>query len=146
MDRKEFFKTCAYACLSGIALTTIVQSCTTSKILSLKLEGSDFFVNLSEFEIKKKDQISYRKYIIVQNEALNFPIVVYRFSASEFKALNLQCTHQGAELQVFGDKIVCPAHGSEFNNKGLVEQGPAINQLRSFPIQITDTKLKISLV
>lgn len=146
MNRKEFFKTCAFACLSGVALTTIVQSCTTSKILSLKLEENNFFVNLNEFEIKKKDQVTYRKYLIVQNESLNFPIVVYRFSASEFSALNLQCTHQGAELQVFGDKIVCPAHGSEFNSKGLVEQGPAINQLRSFPVQIIENKLKISLV
>jgi Rieske Fe-S protein len=57
----------------------------------------------------------------------------------------LVCTHQGAELQVFGDKIQCPAHGSEFSNRGVLESGPANTDLRKFPIVIENNILKISL-
>ncbi|MGV3631774.1 MAG: Rieske (2Fe-2S) protein [Bacteroidota bacterium] len=146
MNRNEFLKSCAYACVSGVALASILQSCKTSKMLTVGISGADILVDTKEFEIRKKEQLSYRKYIILQNEQLNFPICVYRLSESEYTALNLQCTHQGAELQVFGDKLVCPAHGSEFNNRGQVESGPAAKSLRTFPVQLKHTQLKISLV
>jgi Rieske Fe-S protein len=57
----------------------------------------------------------------------------------------MRCTHQGAELQVFGDKLQCPAHGSEFSSKGAVQNGPADNTLRTFPVTIEKNQLKISL-
>lgn len=145
MNRKEFFKTCGYACLSGVAFVSVLQSCSTSKIINAEISGAEILVNLTDFEINKKGKITYKKYIVIQNSALNYPICIYRFSENEFTALNLQCTHQGAELQVFGDKIVCPAHGSEFNSKGNVESGPALKQLRSFTIKIEKTQLKLSL-
>ncbi len=146
MERKEFLKSCAYACMSGVAMTTILQSCKTSKILSLDLGHDGFELDTKEFEIRKKEQLSYRKYVMIQNEQLQFPICVYRLSEQEYTAINLQCSHQGAELQVFGDKLVCPAHGSEFSNKGLVENGPATQNLRTFPVQLNGHTLKILLV
>lgn len=60
-------------------------------------------------------------------------------------ALLMECTHQGAELQVFGDKLQCAAHGSEFSNKGIVESGPASTDLRKFPVRIENNILKVSL-
>jgi Rieske Fe-S protein len=57
----------------------------------------------------------------------------------------MTCTHQGAQLQVFGDKLQCPAHGSEFSNRGVMENGPANTDLRKFPIVIENNTLKISL-
>jgi len=57
----------------------------------------------------------------------------------------MRCTHQGAELQVFGDKFQCPAHGSEFNSNGGIQNGPADMKLRTFAITIENNQLKISL-
>jgi Rieske Fe-S protein len=57
----------------------------------------------------------------------------------------MRCSHQGAELQVFGDKLQCPAHGSEFDNKGGVQSGPADIKLRTFAVVIENNQLKISL-
>ena len=76
----------------------------------------------------------------MQNEILQHPICIYRFNENTFKALLMKCTHQGAELQVFGDKLQCPAHGSEFNNQGEVKDGPADHDLRTFPITISDNQ------
>ena len=71
--------------------------------------------------------------------------IVYRFDDNKYEALLMKCTHQGTELQAFGDKLQCPAHGSEFNKHGKVENGPASASLRTFPVTITDDQLQISL-
>jgi Rieske Fe-S protein len=145
MDRKQFLKTCGFSCLAGITGVTLLQSCSSSHILSKEIKGSDILVPISDFIIKKKKETTYKKYIIIQNELLKSPICVYRFNATDYSAMLLVCTHQGAELQVFGDKIQCPAHGSEFSNRGVLESGPANTDLRKFPIVIENNILKISL-
>ena len=63
----------------------------------------------------------------------------------EYSALWMKCTHQGSELQASGDHLHCPSHGSEFNNKGTVSQGPAEKNLKSFPVSVGDGKIKIDL-
>jgi len=99
-------------------------------------------VPVSAFLTKQK---SFHKYVVVQNEKLKFPICVYRFNEKEYTALLMRCTHQGAELQVFGDRLECPAHGSEFNNKGVVQNGPADTNLRNFPVTIQNGQIRVSL-
>lgn len=145
MDRKTFLKSCGYACVSGVALVTVLQSCSGTKIVSGEIKDSDLRLPLNAFEEVKKQKINFRKYILVQHESLKFPICVYRISASEYRALLLKCTHQGAELQVFGEQISCPAHGSEFNAKGEVQNGPASEALRKFPTRMEGNELLISL-
>ena len=97
------------------------------------------------FTYLKKDQPLQRDYIIVRNAALQFPIYLYKFSDEEYSALLMKCSHQGNELQASGDHLHCPAHGSEFNNKGLVAQGPAEDNLRSFKVTPMGDKLFIDL-
>jgi len=106
---------------------------------------SVFVVPLSEFLFLKKYQVQFINYIVFQNDRLQYPVCVYRMSNTDYSALWMRCTHQGTELQAFGDKLHCPAHGSEFNKKGGVENGPAANALRTFPVVVADGQLKISL-
>lgn len=145
MDRKVFIKKCGYACLAGTAMTTMLQGCTGTKIISGQIGGDDLIVHLKDFETRAAGETHYKKYIVVQNEILQYPVCVYRISEKEYTALWMQCTHQGAELQVFGEKLQCPAHGSEFDSKGNLQNGPAEKGLRHFPVIIEDNRLKISL-
>ena len=145
MDRKQFLKTCGFGCLAGASLLTLLQSCSTSQALNKDISGSDILVPITDFEFRNSEKTTYRKYIVIQNEILKNPICVYRFSETEYSALLMKCTHQGAGLEVFGDKLQCPAHGSEFSNKGVVENGPANADLRRFPVRIENNILKISL-
>ncbi|MCU0423755.1 MAG: Rieske (2Fe-2S) protein [Bacteroidia bacterium] len=145
MDRKNFLQTCGMACIGGSAMALLLQSCGISKTLTGTISDSDLLVSLSDFETKAGTETHYKKYVIVNNDTLKFPICVYRQDAESYTALWMQCTHQGAELQVFGDKLQCPAHGSEFDNKGKVTNSPASQNLRSFPITIVNNQLKISL-
>lgn len=142
MDRKNFIKNCGFACMSG-ALTILLPQCNaTSKIVSGKIVADDLVVDIADFEVKKE---VYKNYLIVENEILKYPVCVYRFSENDYSAMFMRCTHQGAELQVFGDKLQCPAHGSEFSNRGVMQTGPASSNLRMFPVTIENNQLKISL-
>ena len=100
---------------------------------------------LSEFRMGSDAATKYRPYLIVRNDALQYPICVYRFDDHHYSALYMRCTHQGAELLAAGDRLTCPAHGSEFDSKGLVKQGPADQSLRSFPVSVMDEALFIDL-
>jgi len=142
MERKEFLKTCGLACMGGVFLASILESCSSTKIISGTISSSDMVVPLSSFITTDG---KFLKNIIVHNEQLKFPICVYRFSDTDYSALFMQCSHQGAELQVFGDRLQCPAHGSEFSDRGLVENGPAETNLRTFPVTIQGNLIKISL-
>ena len=145
MDRKGFIKSCGMACLGGIGATTLLQSCTGSKILSGQINDSDLIIATDDFIIKNIKEVKYKSYVVVQNDLLKFPICVYRLGENDYKALYMECSHQGAELQVFCSKLQCPAHGSEFTNSGAVSNGPADKSLRTFPVTVTNNQLKISL-
>jgi Rieske Fe-S protein len=143
MERKEFLTTCGFACLGGAAMLALLEGCSGGKSIAGTIDHSDIVIPVAAFQ--HKDKSSFRKYVVVEHEKLKYPICVYRFSDTEYSALLMRCTHQGAELQVFGARLQCPAHGSEFNNKGVVQNGPADTNLRSFPITMLNNQLYISL-
>jgi len=145
MERKDFIKTCGFACLGGIGMATFLESCSTVKTGSGTILGSDLVVPLTDFETSGGGKKYFKKYLILNHEQLKYPICVYRFDEHNYTALWMACTHLGAELQVFGDKLQCPAHGSEFNNRGLMQNGPADTNLRTFPVIIEQNQIKISL-
>lgn len=128
MKRKEFISTCLLGFLAG---------CAGTKYITAPIEGDSMIVPIASFGDKK--------YIIVENDKLEYPICVYRISENEYKALLMRCTHQGTELQAFGDRLQCPAHGSEFTNNGSVQNGPADEPLRSFNVSILPGSIKIKL-
>lgn len=129
------------ACIGIAAAPVLLQSCVSSRDISVGITGDSLQVPLAKF--MKND--AYLAYLIVRNENLQFPIYVFRFSENEYSALYLQCTHQGNELNAYGEKLVCSAHGSEFDNRGGVTNGPATDALRSFPVQIDNSHITISL-
>ncbi|HRN47273.1 Rieske 2Fe-2S domain-containing protein [Agriterribacter sp.] len=145
MTRKDFIVNACTACMSATAISSLLPSCTFTRYTSGNLAKDGLTVNKDEFMIRQKGNTAYRSFIIVRNDALQYPICVYRFNEQEYSALWMKCTHQGTELQASGDFLQCPAHGSEFNNKGQVTNGPADNGLRTFPVIITNNELFIDL-
>lgn len=145
MNRRSFLKQSCTLCAGGSFLPAVLSGCQATHYVSGVVEPDGLSVLKSEFIYLKKEQSLTRAYIIVQNEKLEFPIYVYRFSENEYSALWMKCTHQGAELQASGDQLQCPSHGSEFNNKGILSNGPAERNLRSFPVLVKDNKIVIDL-
>ena len=145
MDRRKFIKNSCAACISASAITSIISSCSPVRYINGALVKDGLTIDTNEFISRQKNKNVYLPFVIVRNEALQYPVCVYRFSENEYAALWMQCTHQGTELQVSGDRLQCPAHGSEFNNKGAVKTGPADKNLRSFPVTVLNNQLFIDL-
>ena len=141
MERKLFLKNCGYACLGISGLSLFLESCSGTKQIEGTLRNTDLVVPVTSFLHNN----SFKKYIVVSHEKMKYPICVYRFNENTYSALLMRCTHQGAELQVFGEKLECPAHGSAFNNMGIVQNGPADTNLRTFPVSLQNDQLFISL-
>ena len=116
-----------------------------TKYISGSVVKDGITVSKDQFKIKQKGGTAYSSFIIVRNDILQYPICIYRFNENEYSALWMKCAHQGAELQASGDVLQCPAHGSEFNNKGMVTNGPASTNLRTFPVAVTNNELFIDL-
>ncbi len=145
MNRRKFITKSCISCMSGGLMVALLDSCAATKIVNAAIVDSDMIVLLTDFEINKGNSKEFKKYLVVQNDVLQYPICIYRFNENNYEALLMRCSHQGTELQVFGDKLQCPAHGSEFNNEGKVQSGPASTSLRTFPVTITNNQLQISL-
>lgn len=134
------------ACIGGSVALQLLESCVESKMVTGNFTKKGISIPKDYFiEKKNGNDIVYKKYLIISNEQLKYPIYISRISDKDYKASLMQCTHLGAELQAFGEILQCPAHGSEFNNKGEVLNGPATRNLRSFPVTIESDSLNISL-
>ena len=145
MKRRNFIVSGCTACLSMAVIPSLLTSCTSTKYLSGSIEKDGLRLNKSEFRITGKGGKAYLSFVIIRNEAFKYPICVYRFSDQDYTALWMRCTHQGTELQASGDFLQCPAHGSEFNNKGQVTNGPADNNLRNFPVIVSENEIFLDM-
>jgi Rieske Fe-S protein len=144
-NRRKFIRKTCILCAGLSTPAFIISGCQVTHYTSGSFHGEDLLLPVSEFNYEKKGRVQKRSFIIIQNEKLEFPIYVYRFSDSQYSALWMKCAHQGAELQASGDHLYCPSHGSEYNNLGEVKQGPAETNLRTFPVTVQGDSIVIKL-
>lgn len=143
MNRKQFIKTCGYSCLALTGLPALLQACAPVKYIQPTVENNILKISKSEF--LKENGHSKRQHVIVKPEQAGYPIVLYRFSDTDYTALLLKCTHQQMELNVNGNLLSCNAHGSEFNTNGDVLQGPAWQALTRYRISQSNENIYIHL-
>jgi Rieske Fe-S protein len=55
--------------------------------------------------------------------------------SGEIYALSLVCTHLGCTLNVNGEQLSCPCHGSRFDRRGRLLQGPADRPLKLLNVE-----------
>lgn len=145
MKRRVFISNSCSVCLGMAGLTILLPGCNATRFVAGKLNKDGLIIETDDFKIKRDGKTSYRSYIIVRNEELKFPICLYRFGEEDYSALWMQCAHQGAEVQVAGTHLQCPAHGSEYDNRGRVTNGPAETGLRTFPVTVSHNQIFIDL-
>lgn len=75
------------------------------------------------------------------------PLIVVRLSATGAAAFSSTCTHQGCQVGLpSGGTIICPCHGSMYDNLGRVTGGPALENLEYFQatVQVQSNTITIS--
>ena len=144
MNRKEFLINCGIGCIGMMGTGLLFTGCTSVKYMSSGI--SDGVINLPRDAFRKSPESDkYHDVVVIRSGELNYPVAVFRFSDNDYTALFMKCTHQGTELEVAGDRLVCNAHGREFSDRGKVERGPADKALQTFPIEIRSEALKIQI-
>lgn len=73
-------------------------------------------------------------------------IVVARISATEVKAYDATCPHQGSIVaEPSGATITCPSHGSQFGTAdGAVKKGPATSGLRAVAVKVDGDQIVLT--
>lgn len=146
MDRKEFIRTCGFACLGGVTLAVLLESCAgTNYFAQTNYANNQIAIPKTEFIKVTKDKSIQRKYVLVRHDKFSYPICVYKLDEENYSALLMQCTHKGCELQAQGDFLICPCHGSEFTNQGVVQNPPAEQDLQTFKISTDNENIYIYL-
>ena len=145
MNRKKFIKKTG-CLLIGIPLgINLLQSCESIYYAKTFQQDSQTVIPKSEFYKDKTDSASKRKYVLLHIENSKFPVCLYHFKDEEYAASLLQCTHRGCELEVGGGIYSCPCHGSEFNTKGEVLEGPATKNLKTYTLTTDEKNIYLQL-
>jgi Rieske Fe-S protein len=63
--------------------------------------------------------------------------VVHRHADGSVQAWSARCTHMGCRLdRVIDGAVVCPCHGSRFDDQGRVLTGPAVRPLQALQVLV----------
>ncbi|MFM1998705.1 MAG: hypothetical protein RL204_652 [Bacteroidota bacterium] len=139
MERKEFIKTgcafCAGALLFG-AMTSL-GSCTSALAVTKTVSNNTITILPSDFLESKT--------LIVKTNSLPFYLLCIRVSDSEYRTLEMKCSHQDQPLNFTGEKLQCSSHGSAFDLEGNVLIAPANEPLRKFITEKTNNEIIIHL-
>ena len=111
---------------------SLLSSCSTTKVATGSSEKGLLRIDAAQFTADTKS-------LLVRDKQLEFDILLMKINETTYRALYMQCTHQGCELQPNKMSLVCPCHGSEFTTDGKVQSPPADQDLKQFKI-ITDSE------
>lgn len=135
LNRREFVASCAIAC--GGAL---LSGCVSMVTHPVPVTGGRVRISLSKYPELSKPAGAIK----VQPEGMQEPIYVLA-SDGGFTAVSPICTHRGCTVDVSGDRLVCPCHGSTYDREGRVLKGPAQRALQRFALSRTGDDLVLEL-
>ncbi len=144
MERRDFIKKSCQSCLGLAVLSAGLEGCTTAYYAKTQVLTNQIVVPKSEFTYLKKDKTLNRTYVFVQVVNQKYPICVYKI-ADNYVAYWTECMHQGCEVEVQGNRFVCPCHGSTYDLEGKVTKGPAEKNLKSFKTTMDNENIYILL-
>ncbi|MFN0204486.1 MAG: ubiquinol-cytochrome c reductase iron-sulfur subunit [Bacteroidia bacterium] len=134
MDRKTFLQQLGVACLCSTSLAVWLEGCAGIHYAQHEWQEKDKQIILKKTEFRSEKEGKDRKFVIVRNEKLPFPIYVWKHE-TEFIALYMCCTHKGCELNAQNEFLICPCHGAEFDRFGKVQNPPADKDLLRFEVK-----------
>lgn len=139
MNRKDFIINCCIACAGTLVGGAMISSCNSNNYYAkTSFANNKIVVKKSEFNLES-DNTQKREYVLVKSIYLAFPIYLHRKDDNNFTGLLMRCTHKACELQAEGEYLICPCHGSEFTNEGIVQNPPANENIKPF-ITTTDNE------
>lgn len=135
VSRREFVERLSISVVGAVPL--MAGACAKFQYVGGGLENGRLVVSLAEF--------GAGPFALVDAPNLPMPIYLYRHADGEFTAVLTRCMHRGCQVDPAGGHLVCPCHGSEYDNAGGVLKGPTLHPLIRFPVEARDGNLYIAL-
>lgn len=129
LGRRRFFGVCACA----FAGTSLVSACASLAIRRVTPVNGRLVLPLLQYPELTESGGS----LAVAPDGQDSPIFIFALTERRFVALSPICTHLGCTVEVQGDRLVCPCHGSTYDREGRVLRGPAERALHSYPTSVT---------
>lgn len=139
LTRREFIRrveTLSAGAMCG-ALLPGMAGCARFQFVNSGVEAGRLVVSSEEF--------GSGPFALVEAPNLPMPIYLYRHEDGEFTAVLTRCMHRGCQVEAADGHLVCPCHGSEYDNAGRVLKGPTQLPLIRFPVEVSDGNIYISL-
>ena len=138
LRRREFLGLCAC-----VAAGSVLGAC--ASVLVRQVPVSNGRVELPLVQYPELGQAGAALQILPEGQTQ--PLIVIVDAEGKHSVISSECTHKGCTVEVQGERIVCPCHGSTYDRKGDVLKGPAQRSLRRYPSRLTsDGVLIIELV
>lgn len=137
-NRRHFIKSGCIACMGLTSIATLIEAC-SAPMQVVKSSSTNHPNMLSVPESKFTPLI---KVVIVRDDKLDSDILLVK-GKDGYKALFMSCTHEGLPLTATDTKIVCNAHGSQFDFDGKVLKEPALKPLEQFKTEIINSYINI---
>jgi Rieske Fe-S protein len=128
MDRREFM-----GCAAGILAAAVLPGC--ASVAAMRVTPTDGAVRLMPRNHPQLDQPG--GYLKIEPDGTDTPIYVLALDGGEYAAVSPICTHLGCTVDIAGERLVCPCHGSTFDRGGAVLRGPAEDPLKRYRATVT---------
>ena len=145
MERRKFIKSCCYSAIGISVAGVLLSSCESIYYATITRKSNRLVVSKKEFIKIKNEKQSERKFVLIKEDELKYPVCLYKVSDNNYSASLLLCTHNGCELNVGGGRYTCPCHGAEFSINGKVLQGPAEKDLKTYKTETDNENIYIHL-
>ena len=85
--------------------------------------------------------------VAVQPTGLRKPVLVMRIENDHFRVMSLRCPHLGCTVRwdAEAQNLVCPCHGSRFDDAGKVIKGPAKSGLEQYKSTFVEMRVRFSV-
>lgn len=135
-SRRELLVRCAEACLLA-AVSPLITACASLATRTVRPTDGQLELPLARHPELNGPQGALR----VLPTGHPDPVYVLAQPDGSFIALSPICTHRGCTVDVQGDRLVCPCHGSTYDRTGTVLRGPAERALARYRVHMTDSRV-----
>ena len=140
LDRRHFLRRCLELGGAGAALTSTAGASLAlggcASLAAVRVTPDGDTLRLAVRNHPRLDRPGGQLEVVA--DGIPRPILVLAQADGSYLALSSECTHLKCTVELEGDRIQCPCHGSAFDRDGRVLAGPAERPLNRYPSRLRE--------